>query len=94
MALRATHASGALGTPAHIEGRIPTPPRLLYFPGPSVAVDLTLERWLRTPPLGEFEQAVLYRYGPAQVRLDQSFTSRDRLATPFETEPMMPAAHT
>nr|VFK50586.1 MAG: hypothetical protein BECKTC1821D_GA0114238_11111 [Candidatus Kentron sp. TC] len=70
-----------------------TPPGL-YLLGPSVAVDLTLERWLRTPPLGEFEQAVLYRYGPAQVRLDQSFTSRDRLATPFETEPMMPAAHT
>ena len=66
MALRATHASGALGTPAHIEGRIATPPGL-YLPGPSVAVGLTLERWLRTPPLGEFEQVVLvlYGYGPA-----------------------------
>ena len=81
-------------TLASIKGRIPTPPRLLYFPGPSVAVDLTLERWLRTPPLGEFEQVVLYRYGPAQVGLNQSFTSCCRLLAPFKTEPTMPAAHT
>ena len=46
------------------------------------------------PPSGEFEQVVLYRYGPAQVGLSQSFTSCCRLLAPFKTEPTMPAAHT
>nr|VFK00835.1 MAG: hypothetical protein BECKLFY1418B_GA0070995_12111 [Candidatus Kentron sp. LFY] len=45
-------------------------PTCLAPPPPSVA----LRRWLHTPPSGEFEQVVLYRYGPAQVGLGQSFT--------------------
>ena len=62
------------------------------FPCPIFGVHF--RRWLHTPPPGEFEQVVLYRYGPAQVGLNQSFTSCWRLAAPFETESTMPAAHT
>nr|VFK61036.1 MAG: hypothetical protein BECKTC1821F_GA0114240_105223 [Candidatus Kentron sp. TC] len=43
---------------------------------------------------GEFEQVILYGYGPAQVGLDLPFTSCIGLAAPFETEPTVPAAHT
>ena len=92
MALWATNASSPQG-PWHTlkaETRHLPDSTCLAPPSPSV----TLRRWLHTPPPGEFEQVVLYRYGPAQVGLNQSFTSCWRLAAPFETEPTMPAAHT
>ena len=70
-----------------------TPPGL-YLPGPFVAVGRPSTLAAYPTPSGEFDQAVLYRYGPAQVGLNQSFTSCNRLVAPFKTEPTMPAAHT
>ena len=95
--LCAPNASVGTGTwhPSKAPGydKSATPPGL-YLPGPSVAVGCPLRRWLHTPPFGEFEQVVLYRYGPAQVGLDQHDTSCAGLVAPFMTEPTMPAAHT
>jgi hypothetical protein len=82
------------GSLAPARGRNATPPGL-YSPGPSVAVGRpsTLAAY-PTKPTDEFEQVVLYRYGPAQVGFDQTATSRFGLIAPFETEPTMPAVHT
>ena len=64
------------------------------MPGPSVAVGHPSTLATYPACCGEFEQVVLYRYGPAQVGLDQSDTFHIELAAPFKTEPTMPAAHT
>ena len=81
------------GNLAYVKGRNATPPGL-PLAWPLLWPSVTLRRWLHTPPSGEFEQAVLYRYGPAQVGFDQFVTSCSGLVAPFTTEPTMPAAHT
>nr|VFK59129.1 MAG: hypothetical protein BECKUNK1418G_GA0071005_100637 [Candidatus Kentron sp. UNK] len=60
----------------------------------SVAVGHPLDAGYIPRLLASLSQAVLYRYGAAQVGLNLSFTSCNRLAAPFKTEPSMPAAHT
>ncbi len=82
---RTTYASVGMGTwhPSEAETRHLPDSTCLAPPSPLV----TLRRWLRTPPFDEFEQVVLYGYGPAQVGLDQTATSCIGLIAPFETEP-------
>ena len=47
------------------------PPPGLCLPGSFTATGYPDDPELRTPPKGEFEQALLYEYGFAQVGLNQ-----------------------
>jgi len=61
------------GSMAPTRGRNATPPEL-YLSGPSVAVGhpSTLAAYPVSCSPGEFEQAILHRYGPAQVGFDRN----------------------